>query len=80
MRLIVAAAALVLLAGCKTRTDYGPCIGAFDDKDPALTYRVSIWNAAMAVVFVEMVIPPIYVVAEATLCPTGRKPPTKATP
>lgn len=73
-RYLLAVVALLSLAACTTHTDYGDCVGAFDDRDPRLTYKMSAWNIAMGVIFVEMVIPPIYVVADATLCPVGRKP------
>lgn len=27
--------------GCTSRTEFGPCIGAFDEKSPGLIYKVS---------------------------------------
>jgi len=64
---------LVLLSGCTTRTEYGNCIGAFDDKNPSLVYKLSTWNLIIGVFFIGMVVPPIVVVADETLCPVGYK-------
>ncbi len=70
---------LLAAAGCTSSTEYGRCIGAFDDKDPALTYKVSGWNVAMGVVFAELIVPPIVVLVDETLCPVGRKAPGPVT-
>ncbi len=73
-----AAALLASLAlcvsGCTSKTDFGPCIGAFDDKDPSLIYKANGWNIAMGVVFVELIVPPIIVIVDETLCPIGHAP------
>lgn len=74
MKQVLVAAILLALAGCTSETGFGPCIGAFDDRDPALIYKVSGWNVAMGIVFFELVFPPVIVVADETLCPVGRKP------
>jgi len=68
---------LTLAAGCTSQTDFGPCIGAFDEKDPALTYKVSGWNIGMGLLFSEFIIPPVVVVVDETFCPVGRKGPAK---
>jgi hypothetical protein len=73
MRKLATAMFLMLLVGCTSATEYGSCIGAFDDRDPKLTYKVSIWNAFLAIIFVETIIVPIWVVVDETLCPVGRK-------
>jgi hypothetical protein len=65
--------AAALLSGCTTRTEFGPCAGAFDEKDPKLTYKLSTWNLVLAVVFFEVIVPPIVVIADETTCPIGRK-------
>lgn len=72
--ILIAAAAL---AGCTTRTEYGACVGAFDEKDPALVYKVSGWNLAMAIFGFELIAPPILVVVDSTFCPVARKEPQK---
>ena len=68
---------LVLLSGCIEETKYGRCIGAFDDRDPTLIYEMSVWNVAMGIIFFEMIIPPIYVVSSATMCPEAVRPGVK---
>ena len=73
MKRVIAIAALFALVGCTSRTDLGPCIGAFDERDPNLIYKVSGWNIAMGIIFMEMIIPPVIVIADETLCPVGRK-------
>lgn len=62
------------LAGCTSSTQYGPCIGAFDDKNPHLEYKASAWNIGMAIIFVELILPPTFVVVDETQCPVGTKP------
>jgi hypothetical protein len=64
---------IVFLSGCTTRTEYGNCIGAFDDKNPSLVYKLSTWNLIIGVFFFAMVIPPIMVASDETLCPVGYK-------
>lgn len=63
----------VLLSGCTEKTEFGPCIGAFDDKDPKLTYKLSGWNLALGIIFFEVIAPPVIVIADETFCPVGRK-------
>lgn len=64
---------ILSLAACTTETEYGQCIGAFDDKDPKLVYKVSTWNVFLGVFFFEVIVPPIIVIANSTFCPVGRK-------
>lgn len=65
--------AIALMAqGCNSATKVDgvavPCIGAFDDGDPSYVYSTNGWNVAMAVVFFQLVIPPIVVIANETKC------------
>jgi hypothetical protein len=62
-----------LLAGCTSKTEFGACIGLADDKDPALIYKVSKWNLFLAILGIEMIIPPIWVAVNQTYCPVGRR-------
>ena len=64
---------VAILAGCTTRTDYGPCIGLADDKDTGLIYKVSAWNMFLGVFFFALIAPPIFVVVDSTFCPVGKK-------
>lgn len=66
-------ACLLLLCSCGFRTQYGDCIGVADQPKPELIYELSWWNAAVAFVFGETVIVPVYTVAKDIQCPTGRK-------
>lgn len=66
-------AAVMLLSACTSSTEYGKCVGAFDEKDPKLEYKVSAWNLAIGIIFFELVAPPIFVVVDETFCPVGRK-------
>jgi len=73
VRVILVACLLAICAGCQSRTNFGRCIGAFDDRRPELEYRLSIRNTVLAAVFVETIFVPVLVVANQTLCPVGRK-------
>lgn len=64
---------LLLSAGCTSSNEYGPCVGIGADRDPKLSYRLSAWNIAMGVIFVEFLVPPIMVAAEQAYCPVGLK-------
>ncbi len=64
----------ILISGCTTNTPFGPCIGAFDDRDPHLIYKPSGWNIALGIVFIETVFVPVIVLIDETQCPIGHKP------
>lgn len=64
---------MLLLTSCTSKTEYGDCIGAFDEKDPTKIYRVSVWNLFWGIVGIELIAPPIFVIVDQTLCPTGLK-------
>jgi hypothetical protein len=64
--------ALALVA-CTTRTEFGECIGAADDKSPALIYRLSAWNIIVGIIFSETIVVPVVVVAAQLMCPEGKK-------
>jgi len=64
---------LLLLAGCTSKTEYGPCIGAFDDRNPKLEYKMSFNNLVVGALFFELILPPISVVVNETFCPIGVK-------
>ena len=63
---------IAALAGCTTRTSYGECVGINQDQDPTLRYKVDVWNAILGVVFFEMIVPPVIVVANELYCPVGK--------
>ncbi len=65
--------ALLLLSSCDSVTQFGPCIGIADDKDPNLIYKLSGWNVAMGIIFIETVFVPIIVLVDNTFCQVGRK-------
>lgn len=68
---IVAVLMLGLLAGCTTKTPYGDCIGAFDEKKPGVDYKLSVKNLILAIFFSETIIVPVVVVADEIRCPVG---------
>lgn len=69
---ICAMGLILLLAGCQSRTDLGPCVGVNDPKDPALVYRVSTRNVIVGVIFIEVIVPPIVVALDELYCPISR--------
>ena len=69
---------LILVVSCTERTKFGPCVGMGDDnRNPNLIYKLDGWNLAMGLIFVELIVPPIIVLANETYCPVGVKEPTK---
>lgn len=64
--------AFLLLSGCTTQTKGGLCIGAFDTKKSGIEYKTSEWNIAMGVIFFSFILPPIFVLADETLCPVEK--------
>lgn len=73
MKFLLAILAVVVLSSCTSKTEFGPCIGAFDDKDPSLVYKASINNIVWGVLGWELIAPPIVVVVDQFHCPVGRK-------
>lgn len=72
-KLLILSTILIALSSCTSKTEFGPCIGAFEDKNPAKVYHVSTWNVILAIVFSEMLLPPIFVILDETNCPVGDK-------
>jgi len=66
-------AASMLASGCTSETSYGSCVGIGDDKNPALVYKLNVVNAVVGLVFVELIVPPVIVLADETYCPVGKK-------
>ncbi len=73
MKKVMAILTVLAFCGCTSKTDFGPCIGAFDEKDPNLTYKVSAWNLGVGILFFSLILPPIYVVVDETFCPVAKK-------
>lgn len=65
---------VAVLGGCSNATQYGKCVGIDDERDPTLKYKLSAWNIAMGIIFVEMIIPPIVVATDELYCPVARYP------
>lgn len=61
------------LTACTEKTPYGPCIGAFDDKDAKKVYHVNTTNVVVGIIFSETIIVPAVVVLDETLCPVSDK-------
>ncbi len=72
-RAALAILVLVAATACTSRTEFGDCIGIADERDPTLTYRLSVWNTLLGIFFVEMIVPPIVVLANETFCPESKK-------
>lgn len=71
MKTLIAVAALALLAGCQSRTDYGDCVGMGDKQNPNLQYKLSVRNVTIGVLTLELIVPPVVVAANETFCPVG---------
>jgi hypothetical protein len=72
-KIIFAALVIAMLAGCTSSTSFGECVGIADDKDPKLTYKLSVWNTVLAIVFSETIVVPVVVLVNETYCPVARK-------
>lgn len=66
------AAASVFLAGCESRTDFGPCVGVGDNHDSHLVYKVSTTNLVVGVIFFETIIVPIVIANDEFYCPVSK--------
>lgn len=64
---------LLILSSCTSKNQYGDCIGLNQKENPKLKYQYSAGNIAVAVVFAEMVAPPIIVLLNELKCPVGEK-------
>jgi hypothetical protein len=62
----------VMLSSCTSHTQYGECVGLFDEHEINLRYGVSAWNVIMAFIFSETVIVPVVVVLTELECPVGK--------
>lgn len=63
----------LFMISCKSKTEYGNCIGALGTEKPELEYEYSMRNIILAVVFSEMIMPPILVTLNQYKCPVGMK-------
>ena len=72
--LAIAVLLIAALSGCSNANQYGKCVGIDDARDPSLTYKLSVWNIAMGIIFVEMIIPPIVVATDELYCPVAQYP------
>ena len=61
----------LILAGCTSSTKYGPCVGIGERQNPKFYYKLSGWNIAIGLIFIEVIVPPIIVATDETFCPVG---------
>jgi len=73
MRMIIIMILVAMLAGCAKSTQYGDCVGIVDERDPNLVYKLSAQNMAVAIIFFELIAPPVIVLADELYCPVGVK-------
>jgi hypothetical protein len=73
MKMVILLCSILMLAGCVSKTEFGECVGLGEPQDPNLHYKLSAWNIAMGVIFVELIAPPIFVAVDETFCPVGYK-------
>ncbi len=73
MKSLIAAFAVVTMLGCTSSTEHGDCIGVAEDEDPTLKYEVDTGNIVLAVIFSEMIFPPLIVLLSETKCPVDPK-------
>lgn len=73
MKFLVILALTFGLVGCDSKTQFGPCVGLREMQNPSLNYELSVKNVAIGVFTIEMILPPIIVVAKQLFCPIGVK-------
>lgn len=73
MKTILSLILIALLSGCASQTEYGPCVGIAEDKNPNLHYKVSVLNVVMAIVFSQTIVVPVVVAVDELYCPVGYK-------
>ena len=59
-----------------SKTEYGECVGLGETQTESLVYEVDTGNVIIAIVGVESIIIPAYIVLKDLYCPTGIKPTT----
>lgn len=66
---------LGMLSSCTERTKFGECVGMFEEekRKPDLIYKADTGNLIVAVIFWEMIFPPVFVALDQTYCPVGVK-------
>lgn len=72
-KILLIALTAMFLSGCTEKTEFGMCVGAFEDREPGLVYKLDVWNTVLAVIFVETIIVPVVVIANQTVCPVAKK-------
>lgn len=73
MKMISILLLTIMLTACTSKTKFGDCIGIVDTEDQTLVYATSGWNIFWGVVFSELVVPPIVVIASEFKCPVAKK-------
>jgi hypothetical protein len=64
---------IILLTGCTSKTQLGPCVGIGEQQNPKLVYKLDAMNLIMGLIFIEMIVPPVIVAVDETFCPVGVK-------
>jgi hypothetical protein len=65
---------IMLVTSCTSATQFGPCVGINEDKNPKLVYKYSMWNAFWGLFGFELLfIPTLDVVLNKLECPVGVK-------
>jgi hypothetical protein len=73
MKKIIALMLATMLVGCASHTEYGPCVGIGEDKNPNLVYKISTQNLIVAIFFFQLIAPPVIVAVDEFYCPVGFK-------
>lgn len=61
------------MMSCSFSTEYGDCISPFEDGDPELKYKISVWNTVWSAIGFEMLFPPVLWLTSCGKCPVARK-------
>lgn len=64
---------LLLMSACTSKTEFGDCVGIDDTEDTKLIYKYNKKNIILGIVFIEALLPPLFVVLDELKCPVGIK-------
>lgn len=63
-----------ILTACTSKTEFGRCVGIWDEQEPTLIYKPSVRNLFWGIVGLEIIYPPLDVAINKFYCPVGRAP------
>ena len=74
MRYLLTVLMLLLVVGCKGKTEFGECVGfGSDERQPDLVYKLSFRNTVWSTIFSQTIIVPVLWATDYAFCPVAMK-------